>query len=165
MARQKGSNDRLRAQVLVSIGIVRSTSASRICFVGDTPAKMGAPTLRSFRSPDVLSMLFSLFVQRFQVLKSFHKEVLSSRVRGRSQRLFFPIVFVTLCVRNTARMRAQHIVPLPDISHALRKQFLAGHHHSDTFTGFHCLFSSSDVLRGSTAGLHFASHLKFRPLK
>jgi len=39
MARQKGSDDRLRAQTLVSIGIVHSTSALRICFVGDTPAK------------------------------------------------------------------------------------------------------------------------------
>jgi len=49
----------------------------------------------------------------------------------------FCIVFVTLCVKNVALMRAQHSVPLPDISHALRKQFLAGHHHSDALKGFH----------------------------
>jgi len=67
--------------MLASIGIVYSTSASRICFVGDTPAKIGAPTLRSSRRLDILSVLFSLLTQRFQVLKSFPQGVLSSEVR------------------------------------------------------------------------------------
>jgi len=67
--------------MLVSIGIVYSTSASRICFVGDTPAKIGVLTLRSSRRLDILSVLFSLFTQRFQVLKSFPQGVLSSEAR------------------------------------------------------------------------------------
>jgi len=50
-------------------------------------------------------------------------------------------------------MRTQHSVPLPDISHALQKQFLAGYHHSDAFTSFHYLFSSSDILRGFNCSL------------
>jgi len=67
--------------MLVSIGIVYSTSASRICFVGDAPAKTGALTLRSSRRLDILSVLFSLLARRFQVLKSFPQGVLSSEVR------------------------------------------------------------------------------------
>jgi len=81
MVRWKGSDDRLRAEMLASIGIVYSTSASRICFVGDAPAKTGALTLRSSRRLDVLSVLFSLLARRFQVLKSFLQGVLSSEVR------------------------------------------------------------------------------------
>jgi len=46
-------------------------------------------------------------------------------------------VFIALVVENTARIRVQHIVPLPDILHTLRKQFLVGYYHGDTFTGFH----------------------------
>jgi len=83
--------------MLVSIGIVRSMSASRICFVGDAPAKIGVPTLRSSRSSDILSVLFSLFTQSFQVLKSFYQEVLASRVRGRPNWLFSYCVYYTLC--------------------------------------------------------------------
>ena len=83
--------------MLVSIGIVYSTSASRICFVGDTPAKIGVPTLRSSRSSDILSVLFSLFTQRFQVLKSFYQEVLSNRVKGISHWLFSYCVYYTRC--------------------------------------------------------------------
>jgi len=56
-------------------------------------------------------------------------------------------------------MRIQHIVPLPDISHTLRKQFLAGYYHSGAFESFHYLFSSSDILRSLTTGFHFASVL------
>jgi len=67
--------------MLVSIGIVYSTSASRICFVGDTPAKIGALTLRSSRRLDILSVLFLLLTRRFQVLKSFPQGILSSELR------------------------------------------------------------------------------------
>jgi len=83
--------------MLVSIGIVHSTSALRICFVGDTPAKIGVSTLRSSRSLDILSVLFSLFTQRFQVLKSSCQEVLSSRVRGMSHWLLSCCVCCILC--------------------------------------------------------------------
>jgi len=69
--------------MIVSIGIVYSTSALRICFVGDTPAKIGVLTLRSSRRLDILSVLFSLLTQRFQVLKSFPQGILSSEVRER----------------------------------------------------------------------------------
>jgi len=136
--------------MLVSIGIVHSTtSASRICFVGDTPAKIGVFTLRSSRSLDILSVLFSLFGQRFQVLKS------SFQVEWEAHRIDrFPVVFITLCVENAARIRIQYIVPLPDISRRLRKQFLAWHYHGDTFASIHCLFSLSDVLRSLTTGFH-----------
>jgi len=68
-------------------------------------------------------------------------------------------------VENTARIRIQYIVPLPDILHTLRKQFLIGYYHGDTFKGFHYLVSSSDISRSLTTGFHFASHFKFRPLK
>ena len=46
--RLKGSNDRLRAQILVSICIVCSTSASGVRLVGDLQLKIGAPSLRSW---------------------------------------------------------------------------------------------------------------------
>ena len=104
--------------------------------MGDQPAKIGVPTLRSSRSPDILSVLFSLFTQRFQVLKSFCQEVLSNRVKGIPHRLFSYCVYYTRC-ENTARIRVQYIVPLPDILHTLRKQFLVGYYYGDTFTGFH----------------------------
>jgi len=67
--------------MFVSIGIVYSTSASRICFVGDAPAKIAVLTLRSSRRLDILSVLFSLLAQRFQDLMSFPQGVLSSEVR------------------------------------------------------------------------------------
>jgi len=49
---------------------------------------------------------------------------------------------------NAARICIQYIVPLPDTSHTLRKQFLIGYQHGDTFTSFNYLFSSSDILWG-----------------
>jgi len=94
--------------MLVSIGIVHSTSALRICFVGDTPAKIGVPTLRSSRSLDILSVLFSLFTQWFQVLKLFYQEVLSSRVRGTSHWLFSYCVYYTLCGKYGSDTYAIH---------------------------------------------------------
>jgi len=39
-------------------------------------------------------------------------------------------------------------MPLPDILRALRKLFLSGHHPGDAFTGFHYLFSLSDIFMG-----------------
>jgi len=77
----------------------------------------------------------------------------------------FPIVFIAHCVENAAWIRIQCIVPLPDISHALGKQFLDGHCDGDTFTGFHYLFSSGDVLRSLTTCFHFTSYFKFWPFK
>jgi len=77
----------------------------------------------------------------------------------------FLLCLLHFCVENAAQIRIQYIVPLPDISHTLRKQFLAGYYHGDTFTGFHYLFSSGDILRSLTTGFHFTSHSKLRPLK
>jgi len=42
----------------------------------------------------------------------------------------------------------QYSMTLPDILRRLRKQFLAGHYHGDAFTGFHYLFSPSDIFTG-----------------
>jgi len=83
--------------MLVSIGIVYSTSASRICFVGDTPAKIGVLTLRSSWRLDILSVLFLLLTRWFQVLKSFPQDVLSSKARDMLRRLFSFCVYYTLC--------------------------------------------------------------------
>jgi len=94
--------------MLASIGIVRSTSALCICFVGDTPAKIGVPTLRSSRSSDILSVLFSVLTQRFQVLKSFCQEVLSRWVRGRPHWLFSYCVYYTLCEKYGSDTHTTH---------------------------------------------------------
>jgi len=59
--------------------------------------KIGVPTLWSSWSSDVSFVLFSLFIQRFQVLKSFYQEVLSSRVKGVSHWPFSYCVYYTLC--------------------------------------------------------------------
>jgi len=72
-------------------------SALCICFVDDTPAKIGVSTLRSSQSLDTLSVLFSLLTRQFQVLKSFYQEVLSSQVRGTSHWLFSYCAYCTLC--------------------------------------------------------------------
>jgi len=132
--------------------------------VGDTPAKIGVPTLRSSRSSDIYPCCFRCLHNVFKsssrsIKKSFQVEWEVCRIDC------FPIVFITLCVGNTARIRIRYIVPLPDISHTLRKQFLAGYYHHDTFTSFHYLFSSGDILRSLTTGFYFTSYLKLRPLK
>jgi len=72
----------------------------------------------------------------------------------------FLLCSLHFCVENAARIRIQYIVPLPDILHTLRKQFLAEYYNGDTFTGFHYLFSSSDILWNLTTGFHVASHSK-----
>ena len=77
----------------------------------------------------------------------------------------FPVVFVTLCARNAAWTHTQHIVPLPDVSRTVQKQFLTGCYNDDTFTGCHYKFSSRGILRSLTAGFHLARCFKFRPLK
>ena len=65
--------------------------------MGDTPAKIGVLTLRSSRRLDILSVLFSLLTQRFQVLKSFPQGVLSSEVREIYYSDCFPSCCYTLC--------------------------------------------------------------------
>jgi len=79
--------------MLVSIGIVRSTSASGICLVGDTPAKIGVPTLRSSRSSGIISVLFS-FVN---AMISSPQVVLSRSPFKSSERCSALAVFLCIC--------------------------------------------------------------------
>jgi len=116
--------------------------------VGDTPAKIGAPTLLSSRSYGYFTrvvVVADATIPSPQVVLSRSPFKLSERYIALT---VFSIVYITLCAKNTARIRIQYIVPLPDISPTLRKQFLAGYYHSDAFTGFHYLVSSTDILRG-----------------
>jgi len=105
IARQKGSDDRLQAQMLVSIGIVHSTSALRICFVGDTPAKIGVLTLRSSRNLDILSVLFSLFTQHF----SSPQAVLSRSPFKSSERCVALTVFLLCLLRVVWKIRLGYV--------------------------------------------------------
>jgi len=126
--------------MLVSIGIVRSTSASGICFVGDTPAIIGVLTLQSSRSSDMLSVLISSVNTMISSSPSCNFKK-SFQVEWEVKRIGCFCVFITLCAKNMAWICVQCSVPLLDILHTLQKQFLVGYHHGDTFTGFHYWFS------------------------
>jgi len=79
--------------MLASIGIVRSTSASGIYFVGDVPAKTGVPTLQSSKSSDILSVLFS-FVNT--TISS--PQVVPSRSPFKSSERHSALVVFSLCL-------------------------------------------------------------------
>jgi len=104
-ARYKGSDDMLRAQMLVSIGVVRSTSAPGICFVGDTPAKIGVLTLRSSRSSDILSVLFS----RDNAMISSSKVVLSRSPFKSSERHSELTVFLLCLLHFVQKLRLRYV--------------------------------------------------------
>jgi len=105
--------------------------------VGDTPAKIGVLTLLSSRSSDILSELMS-FVNTMTSSSPSCPFKKSFQVKREVKHIgCFCIVFITLCVKNMAPIRIQHIVSLSDMSHTSRKQFLAGCYHDDTFTGYY----------------------------
>ena len=84
--------------MIVSISIVHSMSASGIYFVGDTPAKIGVPTLRSSWSSDILSVLFSFVnaaISSPQVVLSRSNFKLSERHSAFA--VFSYCVYYTLC--------------------------------------------------------------------
>jgi len=108
MARQKGSDDRLRAQMLASIGIVCSTSDSGICFVVTHQLKQEHPHSEVLEVQMFDLCCSRLSIRRFQVLKLSFQEVLSSRVRGKAHWLFLHCVCHTLrekCGSDTHTMQ------------------------------------------------------------
>jgi len=144
--------------MLVSIGIIYSTSASRICFAGDAPAKIGVPTLRSSRRLDILSVLFSLLTQRFQVLKSFPQGILSSEVRER----YYDDCFPSCLLHSVREKRLGYACDTSFHCHIFHTQYENSFSLDTTTVIFSRVITASfhpeKFLRNLTAGFFFARY-------
>jgi len=145
--------------------MVRSTSASGICFVGDTPAKIGALTHQSYWSSDKLSVLI-LFVN---AAISSPQVVLSRSPLKTSERCISFTVFLLCLLHFVWEIRLGYVHNT--LSHC--RIFCTHYENSfllDTTTEklsrvFTTCFHPVTFYGVLTTGFHSALHLKFRPLK